>query len=97
VRREEAISTLRGYLPALRRDFGVRRLALIGSTARDEARPDSDIDLLVEYEASPTLDNFVGLKLFLEDHLGVKVDLVTPDGLKPRIRPGIERDAVEIT
>ena len=67
-----------------------------GSTARDEARPDSDLDLLVEYETSPTLDNFVGLKLFLEDHFGVKVDLVTPDGLKPRTRPGIERDAVEI-
>ena len=62
----------------------------------DAARPDSDLDLLVEYETSPTLDNFVGLKLFLEDHFGVKVDLVTPDGLKPRTRPGIERDAVEI-
>jgi predicted nucleotidyltransferase len=97
MRREHAIVVLRGYLPVIRRDFGVRRLALIGSTARDEARDDSDIDLLVEYEASPTLDSFVGLKLFLEDNLGLKVDLVTPDGLKPRIRPGVERDAVEIT
>jgi predicted nucleotidyltransferase len=96
MRREDAIGALRTLLPALRRDFDVRRLALIGSTARDEARPDSDLDLLVEYETSPTLDNFVGLKLFLEDHFGVKVDLVTPDGLKPRTRPGIERDAVEI-
>jgi hypothetical protein len=97
MRRDDAISALRGFLPVLRRDFGVRRLAVIGSTARDEARDDSDLDLLVEYEGSPTLDTFVGLKLFLEDNLGVRVDLVTPDGLKPRIRPGVERDAVEIT
>lgn len=84
MRRYDAISVLRGFLPVLRQDLGVRRLALIGSTARDEARDDSDLDLLVEYEASPTLDTFVGLKLFLEDNLGVSVDLVTPNGLKPR-------------
>jgi predicted nucleotidyltransferase len=96
MRRDEAIAARRGYLPSIRRDFGVRRLALIGSTARDQAREDSDVDLLVEYEVGPTLDSFVGLKLFLEDNLHVKVDLVTPDGLKPRLRPGVERDAVEI-
>jgi len=97
MRREDVITTLRGYLPAIRRDFGVVRLALIGSTARDEAREDSDIDLLVVYEVGPTMDSFVGLKLFLEDRLGRKVDLVTPDALKPRTRPGIERDAVDVT
>ncbi len=91
------MAALRGYLPAIRRDFGVRRLALIGSTARVEAREDGDIDLLVEYEVGPTMDSFVGLKLFFEDKLGRKVDLVTRDALKARTRPGIERDAVDIT
>ncbi len=57
MRREEVIATLRGYLPSIRRDFSVRRLALVGSTARDEARDDSDIDLLVEYEVGPTMDH----------------------------------------
>lgn len=87
---------LRGYLPALRRDFGVRRLAIFGSTARGDARDDSDIDLLVDFELGPTFDSFMGLKLFLEDQLGRRVDLVTPDALKPRLRPIIEREAVDV-
>ncbi len=44
---------------------------------RDEARDDSDLDLLVDFEVGPTFDSFLGLKFFLEDHLGRKVDLVT--------------------
>lgn len=96
MRREEAISTLRGYLPALRRDFGIRRISLFGSTARDEAREDSDLDILVEFEVGPTFDSFFGLKFFLEDNLGRKVDLVTPDALKPRMRPVVEREAVDV-
>jgi predicted nucleotidyltransferase len=96
MRRDQAIAALRGHLPALRREFGVRRIALFGSTARDEAREDSDIDLLVEFDVVPTLDAFVGLKFFLEDHLGRKVDLVTPDALKPRMRPHVEREALDV-
>jgi predicted nucleotidyltransferase len=97
MRREEAILNLRSYLPVLKRDFGVRRIALFGSTARDQAREDSDLDILVEFAVVPTLDAFVGLKFFLEDHLGRKVDLVTPDALKPRMRPAVEREAVDVT
>ena len=97
MRREEAISILRGYLPSLRRDFGVRGLSLFGSTARDEAGPNSDLDILVDFEVGPTFDSFMGLKFFLEDHLGKKVDLVTPAALKPRMRPVVEREAVDVT
>lgn len=60
VRREDAILALRGLLPKLRRDFGVRRLALFGSTARDEASEGSDLDLLVDFESGPTFDSFMG-------------------------------------
>ena len=60
MRREEAISTLRSFLPAIQRDFGVRRISLFGSTARDEARDDSDLDLLVDFEVGPTFDSFMG-------------------------------------
>ena len=70
---------------------------MFGSTARGEARPDSDLDLLVEFAVGPTFDSFMGLKFFLEDNLGRKVDLVTPDSHKPRMRPVIEREAVDVT
>ena len=96
MRREAAIEALRGQLPVLRRDFGVQRLALFGSTARDEARDDSDLDVLVDFDVVPTLDAFMGLKFFLEDRLGLRVDLVTPDALKPRMRPMVEREAVDV-
>jgi len=96
MRREEAVAALREYLPELRRDFGVQRIALFGSTARDEARDDSDLDILVDFEVVPTLDAFMGLKFFLEDHIGRRVDLVTPDALKPRMRPVVEREAVDV-
>lgn len=96
VRRDNAISTLRGYLPTLRRDFGVSRVALFGSTVRDEAREDSDLDLLVDFDVGPTFDSFMELKFFLEDHLGLRVDLVTRRALKPRIRPIVEREAVDV-
>jgi hypothetical protein len=96
MRREEAIAALRGHLPTIRRDFGVRRIALFGSTARGDAREDSDLDILVDFENDPTFLSFMGLKAFLEDHLGRKVDLVTPDALKPRMRPIVEREAVDV-
>jgi len=94
--REEAIRALRAYLTALRRDFGVRRIALFGSTVRGDAREDSDLDILVDFETGPTFLSFMGLKCFLEDRLGRKVDLVTPDALKPRLRRVVEREAVDV-
>jgi predicted nucleotidyltransferase len=96
VRRDHAIASLRAFLPAMRRDFGVRRVALFGSTARDEATDASDLDILVDFDKAPPLDSFLGLKYFLEDRLGLKVDLVTPDALKPRMRPAVEREAVDV-
>jgi hypothetical protein len=96
MRRDQAIAALRAHLPEIRREFGVRRIALFGSTARDEAEEHSDLDILVDFEKDPTFLSFMGLKAFLEDHLGRKVDLVTPDALKPRMRPIVEREAVDV-
>ncbi len=69
---------------------------MFGSTARDEGREDSDVDLLVHFEVGPTFDSFMGLKLFLEEHLGRQVHLGTADALKPRLRPIVEREAVDV-
>lgn len=96
MKRTEAIATLRRYLPEIRSSFGVRRISLFGSTARDEGREDSDLDLLVDFETGPTFDSFMGLKLFLEDHIGHRVDIVTSESLRPRLRPIVEREAVDV-
>lgn len=76
--------------------FGLRRLALFGSVARDEAGPDSDVDVLVEFEGKPTFDRYAGLYDCLEDLLGIPVDLVTTSAVRPFMRKTVEEDAREV-
>ena len=95
--RDEAIEILRQHLPGLARDFGVKGLALFGSWARGDARPESDVDVLAEFDGAPSFDQYMGLKLRLEDLLIKPVDLVTLRGLKPRLRPIVEREAMRVT
>ena len=68
---------------------GVRRLGVYGSVARDEARPDSDVDILVEFDRTPDLFEFAALRDRLVEILGRPVDLATPLGLRPRVRARI--------
>jgi predicted nucleotidyltransferase len=93
VDRDLAFRRLGDLMPAVRARFGVEQLAVFGSVARGEASPKSDLDLLVDFVGSATFDGYMGLKLFLEDNLGVKVDLVTRAALKPRLRARIEAEA----
>lgn len=70
--------------------FGVRRIGLFGSYARSEATISSDVDILVEFAAGQkNFDNYMGLKFFLEDLFGRKVDLVTFESVKPELAPTI--------
>lgn len=98
--RDEAIARLRPHLPALRAD-GVRGIGLFGSTARNEARADSDVDLLldVDFEARPdfSLFDLARIQLLLQDDLGVPVQPIVGLGPMPRMRANIERDLVPIT
>jgi predicted nucleotidyltransferase len=82
-------------LAGLCRQYRVRELSLFGSAARGEMRPDSDIDLLVEFlpDAEAGLLEHAGLMLELPRLLGRKVDLVSNNGLKPRIRSSVLADA----
>jgi predicted nucleotidyltransferase len=82
-------------LADLCRRYQVRELFLFGSAARGEMRPDSDIDLLVEFlpGANVSLLEHAGLMLDLERLLGRKVDLVSKNGLKPLVRPYVLADA----
>ncbi|MGA3025155.1 MAG: nucleotidyltransferase family protein [Bryobacteraceae bacterium] len=84
-----------GRLAELCRRYGVRELSVFGSAARGQARPDSDIDLLVDFlpQAETGLLDYAGLMLELEALLGRKVDLVSRNGLKPLIRAAVIEDA----
>jgi uncharacterized protein len=72
---------------------GARNVRVFGSVARGEARPDSDVDFLVDMEPGRTLFNIGGLLMDLRDLLGLNVDVVTEDGLKPRIRDRVLKEA----
>ncbi len=93
----DALRLLSEHLPQIRLRFDVRDLAIFGSVARNEARPGSDLDLLVEFVGRPTFDNYMGLKLYLEELFGTGVDLAIPADLRPALRPRIEQEAVHVS
>jgi hypothetical protein len=77
--------------------LGVRRLAIFGSVLRNEARPDSDVDMLVEFDPSrKTFDNFLALSELLEGLLDHPVDLLTTESLSPYIGPHILAEAEDV-
>ncbi|MGS2760800.1 nucleotidyltransferase family protein [Sinomicrobium sp. M5D2P9] len=77
--------------------YGVTSLSIFGSFLSGKLRPDSDVDLLVEFEPDKkTYDNFMDLSFFLEDLLGRKVELVTPQSLSPYIGPHILKQAENV-
>jgi len=80
------------------RKYQVRELSVFGSAARCDMQPESDMDLLVEFqpEARLGLFEFAAMEEELTTVLGRKVDLVSKRGLKPRVRPHVLRDAVVV-
>ncbi|MFN8001729.1 MAG: nucleotidyltransferase family protein [Acidobacteriota bacterium] len=87
---------LRRLLPTLRERYSVGSLEIFGSYARHEQQSDSDLDVLVTFSETPGLLKFVALENYLSDTLGIKVDLVMRNALKPRIGEQILKEAVAI-
>ena len=94
--RAAVLALLREHKPVLAQRFGVLRLALFGSMARDAARPDSDVDVLVAFDGPATAKRYFGVQFYLEDLLQRRVDLVTEKALRVRLRPYVERDAIAV-
>ena len=93
MRRDEVIARLKQAEPALRAR-GIRRAAVFGSVARGEERPDSDIDILVEFEpgAEGSIYQYMALKQFVASLFDTPVDVVDRDALKPHLRAPLARD-----
>ena len=96
MKRNNALALLRTIKPILAQQFGVTQLALFGSTARDEARDNSDVDILVSFDGPATSARYFGVQFYLEDQLGCSVDLVTEKALRPELRPFIEKEAINV-
>lgn len=94
--RTELLALLAQHKPVLGQRFGVDVLRLFGSFARDTAREDSDVDVLVRFNGPPTSDQYFGVQFYLEDLLGRAVDVVSETALRERLRPYVERDAIVV-
>ena len=96
MKRQTALELLARSKPELQHRFGVTRLAIFGSTARDSAGKDSDVDILVAFNGPATSKRYFGVQFFLEDLFGCPVDLVTEKALRSELRPSIEQETVDV-
>jgi hypothetical protein len=93
--RKQVIRTIKEHGAELG-SFGVSRLAVFGSVARDDDDPGSDVDVLVAFDRPTTIDLYFNLKFWLEDLLGRPVDLVTEKALRPEMADEVRREAVHV-
>src|SRR5215208_3444184 len=97
MRRDEVIAKLKVAEPAIRA-LGATALYLYGSHARDEARPDSDVDVFIDKDPAADfgLDEFMGIYVKLQEILGGEVGYTTREGIVEFYRPDIEREAIRV-
>ena len=94
--RDAVLHLLRAHKTPLIQKFGVSRLALFGSVARNSATSQSDVDVLVGFDGPATSDRYFGVQFYLEDLLGCAVDLVTDKALRSELRPFVEKEALDV-
>ncbi len=92
----EKILNLLQQNQAIFKQFGVSKLAIFGSTVREESTEHSDVDILVNFEKIPTSKDYFGLQFYLEDLLGKSIDLVTDKSLRKELRPHIEKELIYV-
>ncbi len=94
--KQQAIQSLTDNKALLNQRVGVSRLALFGSTARDSATQNSDVDILVDFDGVATSQRYFSVQFYLEDLLSCSVDSVTEKALRPELRSYIEREAIDV-
>lgn len=93
--KEQALTILKENQNYMESNFGIEKIALFGSLARNAMKPSSDIDILVDFK-EPTFDHYFDLKFYLEALFQNEVDLVCHDALRPRIKPYVEKEAIYV-
>jgi uncharacterized protein len=93
---EEIKQILRQSKPLLQEQYQITQLGIFGSYARGEQTQESDVDVLIDYDRAPTLFKLVELRDYLSSAIGLKVDIVTQNGLKPRIRERVLSEVVYV-
>ncbi len=96
MKRDQVLQVLRTHHAELQDRFGVKSLILFGSMARDEAGPDSDVDILVEYARPTGFFGLVRLQIFLQELLGCEVDVGTLGSLRPAVRQRVQKEAIRV-
>jgi len=96
MKRQQVLELLHEHKDTLSERFGVTDLALFGSTARDTAAYESDVDILVAFDGPATSKRYFGVQFYLEDLLNCGVDLVTEKALRSELRPYVEKDAIRV-
>jgi uncharacterized protein len=96
VKIEELVKAKRQEILEIAARHGAKKIRIFGSVARNEARPDSDVDFLVDLEPGRSLFDLGGLLMDLQDLLGCKVDVVTEKGLHRYIRQQVLNEAVPL-
>jgi hypothetical protein len=96
MKRDDVIRILVQAQRELHEQYAVKSLALFGSVARNEARANSDVDLLVEFSRPVGLFQFIGLKQYLESMLGCPVDLGTTGSLKLHLKEGVLQEMIRV-
>jgi len=93
---EKILEVLRQQIPMLTERYNVETLEVFGSYVRSEQKKDSDLDILVTFKEDPSLLTYIAIENYLSDLLGIKVDLVMKDSLKPKIGQQILREAIPV-
>lgn len=87
---------LNNLKPLLKEKFKVKEVGIFGSYLKGEQKKSSDLDILVEFNEPISFFNFIALENFLSEKMGIKVDLVMKNSLKPRIKESILKEALYI-
>ena len=92
----EIVETIRHLKNDIKQRYKAEIAGIFGSFVREEQKDTSDVDILIRFDENATLFDFVGLSLFLEEKLGIKVDIVPEDSIRPELQERVKKEVVKI-